>query len=488
MPEFVGGVKLEYPRNATLENADVFLGRRWSGDAPANLDARDLTSALRLDLLTMAQDWLDCQEIASSLRRSRATLETWRPAWWESLGVTARFSSKSLFQSSVSGDRGAVAKYTGVDGYLKQLSGLTQGGAPTSDCRALFIVENATPSMSEGSLRVADCCDQVLIMDPRVSDRYPVANPVRMSNVLRPRLGVRDYEEVDALLDLFDTGFARASRPGMRRLFGYIRRVSDGLERVLGACRPRAIVLASDQHRVGSLAAGLAERKSLPCLVLQHGLPASPTGYLPVRATHIAAIGDSSRKFFGSNAPDADVRVCGLPRGDLPHRSSGGSSLVVTVEPMADQRVRAMMRIAYDVCAGSRGEVSLTARLHPGDKRTLDVGDEALITSWGLPSGSSVRIDRATSSDFCLRDARLLFTYNSTLAVDASRWGVPVVTYGSAEHVQPAYFEGLPVVEDAPSLRAALEDDSQQADSLVLAHGESAIAKVRSYLEEICRT
>jgi hypothetical protein len=218
----------------------------------------------------------------------------------------------------------------------------------------------------------------------------------------------------------------------LHRSAEWIGAEASAVERFLDTVRPRTVLLATDQHRIGRIASQVARSKGVRSVVLQHGLPQGRVGYLPVVADYVAAWSDGSRAWFLENGtPPEKVIVTGNPRldglrarqrADL-RRSAGRYELLLALSPTTQSINERALRIALDAAAVLGA--TLTVKLHPGWRR------------WSFV-GPIVRAHPATRTRITHRDpiypllqrADVTLIHGSSVAVDSLAAGTPVVIVG----------------------------------------------------------
>jgi hypothetical protein len=240
----------------------------------------------------------------------------------------------------------------------------TGSSVPAGPTRVAIITETPTPSMLEPALSVAhalprDACIPA-VLDPRVFRRWrgegfaprSLALPLRLERTVRRSARgefrtawqeiVRDPPKmVFNGADVTQSALAGLGRV-LHRSAEWIGAEASAVERFLDTVRPRTVLLATDQHRIGRIASQVARSKGVRSVVLQHGLPQGRVGYLPVVADYVAAWSDGSRAWFLENGtPPEKVIVTGNPRldglrarqrADL-RRSAGRYELLLALSP-----------------------------------------------------------------------------------------------------------------------------------------------------------
>ena len=334
----------------------------------------------------------------------------------------------------------------------------------TSDVPAAevaFVSELATPSALDGLLAVADALPRDAVVaaaaDPRalrawrrgghravplllglaaertalraartaLRDRWAAAVSVRVPLVVGDR-------------DLTDVALA-AARPIVQRSGPWLASEASSVVETLEGAAPHTVVLASDQHRVGRLVCHVARGAGIRSVVLQHGLPQSTLGYVPVVADHVLAWSDHAVDWFiGHGERRERFTVSGSPRLDaslgrdhVPGHHAGpapgprdGAPRFLTALSVAPAEVNlAVLETALGALAASP-KATLVVKLHPGG------------SDWGplrerLRAGDvpRKRVRLADREDiFGLIDwADIVIVHRSTVAVEALATGRPVV-------------------------------------------------------------
>ncbi len=259
-------------------------------------------------------------------------------------------------------------------------------------------------------------------------------------------LGGRD-ERMDALESL---------RPLVTRSLPWIGADIAAAASFLDVGQPTAIALASDQHRTGRVVTQLAERRGIPVVVLQHGLPQAAIGYLPVVAPTVATWSAASRQWFVDAGTDPDrLKVLGNPRfdefaanGPAADGPEGRPRMLLALSPTSPAVNSAAASLAVRALQDLPA-ASLVIKLHPGQ------GD------WGhvrrlvraSPVAHRVNLRRRSSLAPLLRWADVTLIHRSTVAVDSLAAGKPVVVLdvGPGQHPPQRELSELdPPVADNP--------------------------------------
>lgn len=342
------------------------------------------------------------------------------------------------------------------------------------DRPVVFVSEMAVPSTIEPSLAVAaELPREVvvpLVADPRAGRAWRRAG-YEASALLLPRRRDRDLRahaairirmaRRDQMRDMPPIMLAGVDvRPEVRRALAplvlrsgpWLWSEREALGIALRRVAPRAVVLASDQHRVGWLAARVARSASVPTFVLQHGLPQASVGFVPVVADRVVAWSDSSRSWFLAHetAPERIV-VAGNPRLDagsdghsaeIPEMprdwTMAGSSprLLLALSPTSQPPNERLLAFALDAMERLPSG-RLVIKTHPGSGDWRFVADAVRRLTPSV-AARVVVIRRAPLAPL-LRWATLTAVLRTTVAVESLAAGTPVV----------AGVVGVPSVADA---------------------------------------
>lgn len=250
-----------------------------------------------------------------------------------------------------------------------------------------------------------------------------------------------------------------ALRPLALRSMPWIAAEHEAVERWVDVVQPAAIAIASDQHRIGRLVEAVARRHDVATVVLQHGLPQAPVGYLPVVADRVATWSDSSSAWFEAHGTESDrLQVTGNPRLDLLARGRIGSakavSILLPLSPTTPSTNRALVLDA--IAALNRlPEAELVVKLHPGQSDWASI--QRLIEERG---GNRVLVRRHEALYPLLAAASVTILHRSSVAVESLAAGRPVVVYRAGSEPTVADEElralQLPVVDTAEGIAEAV--------------------------------
>jgi hypothetical protein len=206
---------------------------------------------------------------------------------------------------------------------------------------------------------------------------------------------------------------------------------ATAVDRFLEAVKPRTLLLPSDQHRIGRIATQVARSRGVRTVVLQHGLPQSRVGYVPVVADHVAVWSEASRTWFAAQGtPASKLVVTGNPRLDAvvarvrgtAQRSAGQRcELLLALSPTSPPTNERVLRIALDATQITGG--TLTVKLHPGWR------DWSFVSRVVRSHRASRRTRIAHHEPIyrLLERSDLVLVHGSSVAVESLALGTPVV-------------------------------------------------------------
>ena len=211
------------------------------------------------------------------------------------------------------------------------------------------------------------------------------------------------------------------------------------IEQVLATVRPSVVVVASDQHRIGRLAATIRGMAPWRLVVLQHGLPQDTIGFLPVVADTIATWSELSRDWFiARGTGPGRLAVTGKPRLDRIVRSDrtaiqsrvskrlsleGRPRFLVVLSGSSAATSEALVRLG-DRSTRRLPDSSAVIKLHPGG------GDWSRIRAIVAGLGDSqprVRVIDREPIEPLIWWADFILVHRSSVAVEALAMGTPVV-------------------------------------------------------------
>ncbi len=361
--------------------------------------------------------------------------------------------------------------------------------AKRTDRPVIFVSEMAVASTIEPSLAVAAAlpADMVvpLVADRRAARAWRQAGyepsalllPWRRDREIRTQAARRlSLAWRERFLDMPPIELAgmdvradvhRALAPLVLRGGPWLWSELSALALALRRVAPRAVVVATDQHRVGWLAARAARSASVPTFVLQHGLPQAPIGYVPVVADRVVAWSDASRDWFVDHGTPAErVVVAGNPRLDglttdlddaataWPWPNGQASPrLLLALSPTSlssNERLLTLALAAVERLPSAR----LVIKTHPGsgDWRFVAEATRRLAPS----VAARVRVAQREPLPPLLRWATLTMVLRTTVAVESLAAGTPVA----------AAAIGVPSVADT-DMRSAELPTFDSPDTLV---------------------
>ena len=201
--------------------------------------------------------------------------------------------------------------------------------------------------------------------------------------------------------------------------------------------QPRAIAVASDQHRIGRIVSELARATETQVVVLQHGLPQMRIGLLPVVADRVATWSQASNEWFVGHGTDLDhLTVTGNPRLDalisLDREKSerdvqaeldldGAPRLLLILSPTAADVNRHVADVAIRAVE-TLTPAALIIKLHPGQGSWSEIQSMARTS----PARARIRIQRQTPIAPLLGWASAVLLHRSTVAVEALAARTPV--------------------------------------------------------------
>jgi hypothetical protein len=262
-------------------------------------------------------------------------------------------------------------------------------------------------------------------------------------------------------------------RPLVLRSLPWIAVEHEAIRRVIERSGPRWVVLASDQHRIGRIAVGVARAAGCKTMVLQHGVPQYSLGYLPVVADTIAIWSDAAHDWFVSGGADPRrIRRLGNPRMDqLVARDRtrdreevaqrlglpGGPRLLVGLSPSDSDRNLALLRLGLATLKNN-STATMIVKLHPGGGRWDDV--RSVVEDSEARVRDRIRIARLDALYPLLMWADLTLIHRSTVALESLAAGTPVAIIGGAGDSPtdslPANLD-LPEVTDPGTLQSLLD-------------------------------
>ena len=422
----------------------------------------------------VAHSWADCRSWAET------QAQTWFGAgagqlsvggveigWPLQIDAFEAFLRVAVAASGLSSDRDfsplRLIRQQGYDRGLRAAAMHVQaarGRTGAHPSRVLFVSEVPTPSMLEPSIRVARELPlqdvAVAVADPRAWLRWRREGFDPMTLTLpwlaERRLVARGHKDAVHAWRAFlrrephftfaETDVTEASLSQLHRLVDnsapWLPVERAALERALEKTQPSHIVVATDQHRIGRLAADEGRRAGSLVVVLQHGLPQTAIAYLPVVADRVAVWSEGVRSWFVEHGtPHNKVEVCGNPRlddlakldrvaqrrlVDAQHGINAERRLLVPLSPVGTDTDLAVLGVALEAARRDRGLVVMV-KLHPGRGEKRHVLQ--LISNATLPT--QIRIAQHEPLVPLLLWADAAFVYRSTVALESIAARTPVI-------------------------------------------------------------
>ena len=340
-----------------------------------------------------------------------------------------------------------------------------------------IVTEIPTPSMIEPAMLVAAALGpgsvSVAAADPRAwrrlrragLDPHALTLPLTEQRRALRRFG-RAYDEVLRAVtgrpppmilrgaDLAAASMAALGRslahslPWLAVEFGAVSAYAD-------RTNARAFAVASDQHRMGRLVVHAARSRGAGVLVLQHGMPQSKIGYLPVVADKVATWSPRASEWFVERGTHPDrLEIVGNPRFDTlvrpEHRDRppDGPVAMRTLLALSPTELRTNRRVVATVvrAVARLRDVELVIKLHPGHREWGWVSEEIRAAA----DGRSVRVEHRADIAPLLRWADVTLVHRSSVAVESLVARRPVIAVAS----------DLPSVADAELADLALPHPS----------------------------
>lgn len=393
------------------------------------------------------------------------------------MGVGADLPSRSLLDS---------LKTRGLDRAVRSLGlRVLRRGKMAGRGGLGVVVEIPTPSMLEPAGLVAQAAGPVAtvaVADPRaahalrtwdvmvrplVMDWQAQRDVLRRASVeVRRQWGALRRDPPHMELDGTDVtaDAMQALEPLAERSLPWIAVERAALVGFMADIRAICVAVGSDQHRIGRITCEVAHERGVPVVVLQHGLPQDPTGFLPVVADAIATWSSASRDWFlAAGTPAEAMHVTGNPRLDAfadphPARSAGeeGLRVLLALSPTTQATNLPLVRDTLTALTRLPG-ASLVIKLHPGQSDWRFVRP-------AVPSSlvRRVRIVRHEPLYPLLNSTDVTVLSRSSVAVESLAAGAPVVVHRAGNEPTGAELElapaGLPVTQTANELAAAIAE------------------------------
>jgi hypothetical protein len=374
------------------------------------------------------------------------------------------------------------------------LRGMSVARSHATRSDLLVLSEHATPSTLLPSAAILRGWESVssgaLVADPRAlrfwrSQGVPVmplvtspANERRLLGSARRQFDElwRRFERNPPDLHLGATSVTAIALPILRRQLArtvpWLAVEKVAVREALQEIRPSVVLLASDQHRLGSMVVDESHTNDFATVVMQHGLPQHAIGYVPVGAHKVLTWSEQSRNWFTARgAPASRLVVTGNPAFDAAwvdrqERSGAGGAvrLLLALTPVTASVNAAVVAMALDAVA-VMPNASLVVKLHPGD------GDWGYVRQLVQDHAVRDRVRVAHKEPLAplLLDSSVTWLHRSSVALESLAVGVPViVTAASTPSTADLELRGLRLpVASSPSQLASM------TSSLVDATGRS---------------
>lgn len=275
---------------------------------------------------------------------------------------------------------------------------------------------------------------------------------------------VQEPKRMSLAGDDVSIGALRVLRPLATRSMPWVAVEKEAVDRFLSLVRPRAVAIASDQHRIGRVTVDVARGHGIPTLVLQHGLPQAPIGFLPVVADKIATwSAESSAWFEDHRTPEDRLEVTGNPRLDLLSTvaSPTNTMILVALSPTAESTNLGVVEGAIAALA-LLPDAQIVVKLHPGQSDWTAI--EQLVAKAG---DRRIAVRRHEPLYPLLAATSVTLVHRSSVAVESLAARRPVIVYAAGNTRTTADLElrtlALPVVaspqELARTITALMESD-----------------------------
>lgn len=261
---------------------------------------------------------------------------------------------------------------------------------------------------------------------------------------------------------------------------------------VLKTYQVRAVVSATDNHYMGQLFVRAAHKQDIYSLTIQHGMVNHPEGYLPIRASQLAVMGEAVRDWLiRKGAAPQQVVVTGQPRFDA-LVTPPDISRTKLLEELELSELRPTWLIAPEPQLGvwmrdlifrtvhERQDIQAIIRVHPNDN-PLDykIGLNAY-----PDMQNRVRISREHDIKSTLNGCDVVLLGRSTIGLEALMLGKYLIVIhpenGAGWILPPYLYEYLDM---APYLGASTPEAISKAWDALQAHAnQSELEKLRRNL------
>ena len=362
-----------------------------------------------------------------------------------------------------------LAKRTGFDRALRT-AGLraqalrSSSPAPRAGIDAMFVTEVPTPSMLDPSIRVARAMQPgtaaALTADPRAAAPWRRAGfePARLLLSFREeraliregraeaRAAWRAYVASRPSFDFAGTDVTDATlnelAPLVLNSAPWLGVEASAISQAIARWQPTHLVVATDQHRIGRLAVRAATGTPTVVVVLQHGLPQTPIGFLPLVANRIHVWSPGIRDWFVAHGADSSrIVISGNPRLDDireqdrdaarreidaqlgPVAAHAQMRLLVPLSPMGTEMNLAVLRIVIEAMRREAG-LYCVIKLHPGSGVHEPITD---LIAASPDVSDRLRVMRYESLPTLLLWGDVTFLFRSTVGLESLAAGTPVV-------------------------------------------------------------
>lgn len=283
--------------------------------------------------------------------------------------------------------------------------------------------------------------------------------------------------------------------------------------------RPTAIILDEDATPLKRIAVALGRSYGAASILVQHGAPCGPFGFLPLAADRIAVWGDvASRQLRRWGLSLDRIHTAGWPKiknvsasstvGRPSRPSNAKRFLLLATMPPRDKRpdnvefhltsgnYRRMLDMVYQVLRRIDG-AKLTIKLHPRDART---------TTWPFPPepvaaadgrGLPIKIVRTSNLSKLIAQSDCVLSCASTAGIEAALAGAPVVQLlpdGSGNILPAGDWGLLGSARNVDELTRLVDEalsrgwrQGQATAQVLAAQGSAAAAQVVDAVFEQCR-
>lgn len=290
-----------------------------------------------------------------------------------------------------------------------------------------------------------------------------------------------------------------------------VERVESHLRRL----RPAAILVDEDATPLKRIAVAMGRLQGAASLVVQHGAPCGPFGFLPLAADKIAVWGVAAERQLQTwGLPAERIEVAGWPQMKPPaplqaatNETSVGTAqakykkrflLLATLRPRDERpdniefhltaaNYRAMLEM---VCAvlGKIANATLIIKPHPRDARAA-LREILCQTAAGERPRPPIKIVRTQNLSELIAASDCVLSCASTAGIEAALAGAPVIQLlpAGSGNILPAEDWGLigsarTADELAQLIASALargwRHDSQATAKVLVAHGRAAAARI----------